>query len=197
VFEYGEPQEAMTLLGLSALAIVVGLVGRYSRRRRWAARGGMTIGSLAFVGCLTLAAWRAASLPREAWFESAQAAQLHANLNELPAAAVAWSPRVPFTTPVPSVECDCLAAGDKPTGAPPYAEGSSIVFRNGCPGAVTFVVSRTSNAALSRALPWFAAAGREFAVVTLAPRQSVRIDATGTYGGAFAPWLCQREPPRQ
>lgn len=195
--ERGEPQAMGMPLLLAASALLLGLVGRNSQRRRWAAWSGIGLAAAALVACLGLATWQALSLPREAWLEAGMLAQTHAHLAELPADKLAWSPRVPFNTPPPSVECDCLAVGERPAGGPPYAAGSRIAFSNGCQGPVTFVLSRNTRELLAGAYPWFAAAGREFAVVTLAPKQMLRLPVAGHYSGAIAPWLCARGPPAQ
>jgi hypothetical protein len=195
--EHGEPQAVSTPLAISAGALLLGLIGRNSQRRRWAAWGAMGLAGAALLACLGLATWQAASLPREAWMEAGMMAQVHAHLDELPAEKLAWSPRVPFNTPPPSVECDCLAVDERPASSPPYAAGSRISFSNGCPGPVSFVLSRNAREGLAGAYPWFAAAGREFAVVTLGPKQTLRVPVQGSYSGAVAPWLCPRRAMAQ
>ena len=188
----GDPQDMVTPLLLATAALGVGWIGRHSLRRRWAAWSGIGVGVATLLGCLALAVWQLRSLPREAWMEAGMVAQAHAHLPELPAERVAWSPRVPFQTPPPSVDCDCLQIGPRPAGTPPYAAGSQVGFRNGCAGPVTFVLSRQLRAQLAGSYPWWAMAGREFAVVTLAPKQSLQLPVAGHHGGAVAPWICQR-----
>jgi hypothetical protein len=195
--ERGEPQTVGLPLLLSGGALLLGLVGRNSQRRRWAAWGGIGLAGVALVTGLALAAWHAAALPREAWMEAGMLAQRHAHLDELPADKLAWSPRVPFNTPPPSVECSCLTVGERPAGAPPYAAGARIAFSNGCPGPVTFVLSRQTGEPPAGVYPWLTMAGREFAVVTLAPKQSLRVPVAGHHGGAIAPWLCARSAAAQ
>jgi hypothetical protein len=190
----GDPQEVSEPLLLAAFAVVTGLVGRYSQRRRRIAIVGISIASLTVVACLIVAARGAASSvePQAAWFQAQMLAQLNANVAYLPDDKVMWSSRVPFTTPLPSVECDCLAIGEKPPGPLPYAEGS-VVFSNHCTGPVTFVLSRDSEGGMSHVFHWLPVRGRRFAVIMLMPQQSVRIAVGGTYGGDFAPWECMRK----
>jgi TIR domain len=192
----GEPQYVMEPLLVAAIAVVTGMIGRYSQRRRRLALGGIGIAVLTSVACLTIAFRRAALSEHLVWLEAAQLAQQHASLPELPADKVIWSPSAPFSTPLPSVECECLAAGDMPPGPLPYREGS-VVFSNRCVGLVTFVLSRNGSATMSGAFAWIPLPGREFAVITLAPKQSVRIAVGGSYGGAIAPWECVRHAPGQ
>ena len=139
--------------------------------------------------------WRGLSLPRDPWFEAAQIAQRHVGQPEIPAERIAWSTRAAFTVPPPTVDCPCFSAGSTPTGPLPYGAGVRAAFTNQCGGPVTFVVSRSTSATLTGFYPWFAASGREFAVITLAPQQSVHVPLEGTYGGAYQPWVCQQQGP--
>jgi hypothetical protein len=153
----------------------------------------IVISAMTLVSSLTLGAWRGVSLPIDPWFEAMQVAQAHINRPEIPSERIVWSNRVPFTVPPPTVECECFAASEQPTGPVPYAAGVGMTFTNSCKGPVTFALSRSRSAMLAGAYPWFAASGRDFAVVMLGPAQEVRVPLDGTFGGAFQPWICQRD----
>lgn len=194
VVSRSEPLELMTPLAVSVLAFVLGILGRNSMRRRWAAIGAMLISGSTLAVAITLGVWRGLSLPMDPWFESTRIAQLHTNRPEIPAEKIAWSTRAAFTVPPPTVECGCLAIAEKPAGQLPYAADAHVMFKNGCAGFVTFVVSRATVAELATGpYAWFPASGREFAVITLGPEQTVRVPVGGTFGGVYQPWICQKE----
>jgi hypothetical protein len=153
----------------------------------------IVIAGAALVSATAFGAWRGLSLPMDPWFDAAQIAQAHAGSPELPADRIAWSPRPPFEAPLPSVECECLMAGATLTGPGPQAAGTVFALTNGCAGPVTFAVSRSRTAFLAATYSWFASSGRDFAIVILAPDQVVRVPMAGTFGGAYQPWICQKE----
>jgi len=192
-----EPLDLLPPLGAGGLALALGIIGRNSLRRRWAALGGIAVSVLTLTVCLALSGWRVTELPREPWLEAGRLAQLHAHLPELPPDAIVWSPRAPFSMPLPppTVECACFAMEEKPPVARPYPAGAQVTLRNRCAGPVTFAAARSTSADFVGLYPWFAASGREFAVVTLAPGQHVRLPIAGTYENFFLPWVCVKEWP--
>ena len=196
VVNRSDPLELMTPVTVSAIALLLGILGRNSMRRRWAAIGAILISGVTLVVSISLGVWRGVSLPVDPWFEASRIAQLHTNRPEIPPEKIAWSTRAPFMTPPPTVECACLALAEKPAGQRPYAAGAHVAFKNACTGPVTFVLSRSTVAELAVGpYAWFPASGREFAVITLGPEQAVRVPVGGTFGGVYQPWICQKDAP--
>jgi hypothetical protein len=178
---------------VSGLALALGILGRNSLRWRRAALVAVVVSALSLIVDFSLSVYRVSQMPFDPWMASTQAAQLHANSPTFPADQIAWSNRAPFTVPLPTVECACFSLVDKPAGPPPHPIGATAMFKNSCPGFVTFVVSRTANAQMATFYPWFAGRDRDFGVITLAPGQSVPVPLGGTYAGAYQPWICQTQ----
>lgn len=195
VVDRADPLEAATPLLVAALALVLGWIGRNSRRWRRVATTSSIVSALLLAGVAGVGIWRASHLPRDPWIEANVAAQLHAEASEFPAAQVAWTTRALFYTPPPTVECGCLTARwprDR-SRVGPYPAGTRASYANECAGPVQFALSRSNSAWLASVYPWFAGAGREFAVVTLAPGQRVEVPLDGWHGHAMLPWVCLKE----
>jgi hypothetical protein len=189
-----DPLELLMPLAVSALALGLGILGRNSLRRRWAAIGAIAVSTSTLIVSIALGAWRGVSLPLDLWIQAAQVAQMHSGQPEIPAEKIAWSTRAPFQAGAPpTVECACLALEEKPAGARPFAAGARMTFRNRCAGPVTFVMSRSSFPEQASVLAWLSAAGTEFTVISLSPDQSVRVPVGGASGGFYLPWICQKE----
>ena len=169
------------------------MLGRNSLRRRRVALLSIVVSALTLLSAVVLVVQRGITLPIDPWFAAMQVAQTHINRAEIPPDQIAWSNRAPFTGPPPTVECECFTAGERPKAQVPYAAGIGMTFTNRCKGPVTFAVSRSRSAMLAGGYPWFAASGRDFAVVMLGPDQAVRVPLEGTFGGAIQPWICQKE----
>lgn len=190
-----DPLEMLTPAAVSAVALVLGILGRNSVRRRRMATASTVVSAATLLGSVALGVWQGASLPIDPWFEAMQVAQAHVNRAEIPAERIVWSNRAPFSVPPPTVACECFTASSLPADPVPYAAGVVMTFTNRCKGPVTFAVSRSRSAMLATAYPWFQASGRDFAVIMLGSAQAVRVPLEGTFGGAAQPWICQKEPP--
>ncbi|MBM3396591.1 MAG: toll/interleukin-1 receptor domain-containing protein [Betaproteobacteria bacterium] len=103
-----DPLEGTDVLLFAALGVVLGLVGRHSTKWRRLALPALAVSGIALITYLGAGTWRALSMPMEPWAQSGQIAMLHSHLPELPEERVAWNTRLPFTTPPPSVICECL-----------------------------------------------------------------------------------------
>ena len=193
VVSASDPLELLPPLALAGLALVLGVLGRNSLRRRRLAMASIVISTLTLLSVVAVGVRRAVLLPIDPWFDAMQVAQANINRAEMPAEQIVWSNRAPFAVPAPTVQCECFTAGDRPTGPLPHAADASVTFTNRCTGPVTFALSRSRSAMLAGAYPWFAATGRDFAVVTLTPNQAVRVPLGGTFGGAVQPWICQSD----
>lgn len=190
-----DPLEGMPVLLLCALGLLLGLLGRHSLARRRLAWGALSISAISMLAYAGIGGWRAASMPMEPWMQSAQIASVYWRQAQLPDDQVLWSTRQPFQTPPPSVTCECFTMTEGPAESLPFAANAHFRFRNQCAGAVSFVLARHGTAELARYYPWFASSGRDFAVIMLAPSQSVRVSAGGAHGITVQPWTCNRTAP--
>lgn len=191
-----DPREGWHVLVTGALGLLLAWVGRHSVARRKLALAALALSAAVVLGFLGAGAWRVLSTPLEPWMVSGQVAALHRHLPELPEARVHWTTREPFSTPPPSVHCDCLTLSAPPTPSLPYPDTARHALRNTCSHDVVFVLARITDERTAAFHPWFAGRGREFAVVTLAPSQAVSVSSAGAWRMAVQPWICGPAAPR-
>lgn len=191
----GALADSLLPVAAAAAAIVAGLVGRREPRSRAVATSGVALAVLCLLAAGPLLAMRSTQTLREPWMEAGRLAQVHAQAPQLPASAVAWSKQPPFTGPPPTVACACL--GTEAPAAPerPLPAGTQLVIANRCSGPVYLVAMRDATGRVAGIYPWFASAGREFAVLALAAGQGLRLPLGGAHGFALLPWICPGERP--
>lgn len=187
-----DPAKLPLTLSLAAAALGLGLLGRHAQARRWMALTAAGISAALLAAMLAAGVWRSFSLPRNPWMESMQLARSRSPGGGPSPEVIAWTPRVLFYTPLPTVACECLERLEPRITSRPLPADAHLAFTNHCKKPVTLAVARIRDANLDIAFAWIAGPSAEYAVITLLPGEFIRVPLSGSYGAQYQPWVCEQ-----
>lgn len=192
----GPGEDLATGLGIPLLAMLLGILGLNSARRRRLAILGMSLAVVATLTIVTAGVMGGLFFGEDPWLESFMLAANNSDAKELPADKIRWLDQSPFPGPRPTTVCTCLNIIESPSGDRPFPSDAHAVFQNDCSGNVIFWVARATLPGIDGPLLWGERLGQEHALVTLAPGQRARLAMGGMYAAAAYPWQCGNQPPK-
>ena len=189
----GISEDLATGLGLSFLGVLLGVLGLNSARRRKLAFLGIALAVILALSTITAGVMGGLFFAEDPWLESLAIATANSSSREIPADQIRWSNRSPISGSLPTTVCPCLQFVAMPTGKRPFPPDTVAVFENECSVNVTFWVARATLPGIDGPYLFVEGVGREHAVVTLLPGQTVRLPMDGMYAEAALPWRCENQ----